>query len=113
MCNRIQGGGGVPFFSRFFSPGCKGVDVLAQQLEEGDCYYCFPPKAILKAVVNHIRNMRVAVVLVTPTTEVSWYPMAKGCMMGSCPLQKGDVRKASLGEVGKTQFVATLLNFGS
>jgi hypothetical protein len=104
------GGGKLPFFSRFSSTGCKGVDVLAQQLGEGR-YYCFPPKAILRSVVCHLRSMSLEVVLITPKEEVAWYPFAKGCVLGRRLIHRRDVRRATLQGMEHVEFVATLLKF--
>ena len=104
------GGDKLPFFSRFFSTGCMGVDVLAHQLEEGR-YYCFPPKAILRSVVCHLRSMSLEVVLITPREEVAWYPFAKGCVLGRRLVRKGGVRRATLQGMEHVEFVATLLKF--
>lgn len=104
------GGKALPFFSRFFSTGCAGVDVLAHKLKNGR-YYCFPPKAILRSVVCHLRGMELDVVLVTPRSEVSWYPFAKGCVRGQRVIGRGHVTRASLQYIEHVEFVATLLKF--
>jgi hypothetical protein len=103
-------GKALPFFSRFFSTGCAGVDVLAHKLRN-DRYYCIPPKAILRSVVCHLRSMELDVVLITPRSEVSWYPFAKRCVQGQYVIGREHVTRASLQYIGHVEFMATLLKF--
>ena len=54
---RDLAGQALPFFSRFRSPGCAGINVLAQVLGNGS-FYCFPPAQMIGPVVCHLANLR-------------------------------------------------------
>jgi hypothetical protein len=90
---------GLPFFSRFFSPGNAGVDVLAQSLPPGT-YFCFPHHRMVKTVVNHMASFaNVRVVLIAQLKDTSWLPRCGGAVQRHFTLPSGAVTKADLSEM--------------
>ena len=82
----------LPFYSRFFSPGCAGVNILAQSLRPGT-YFCFPPKKMVTAVVAFLasRKAAISVVLITTRQKSGWLARVHGSATGPHPLPPGAV----------------------
>jgi hypothetical protein len=89
----------LPFYSRFFSPGCKGVDVLAQHILPG-AYYCFPHHRMVKAVVNHLAGFHdVRVVLIAQLGNTAWLSRVRGAVERHFALPAEAVTHADLSPV--------------
>ena len=87
------GGEGLPFFSRFRSPGSAGVNLLAQgQPGKGGSstgtYYCFPPPRMILPVVGFLSGWGGArTALVAPRYPLNWLGgLASGGVQGYLPL---------------------------
>ena len=100
----------LPFFSRYHSPNCKGVNLLAQVIAPG-LYYCFPPKKMVSAVIAFLAGFKgVAVALVCERGPASWLARANKKIVKHYLLPIGAVRKFS-GESCIARFEVWLLNF--
>lgn len=86
-------GESLPFFSRFRSPGCAGVNILASSIAAGRSY-CFPPTAMLLPVVNHVISQpnAIEVVLIVSNKSKNWLPRARTVASPLCSLPAGSVR---------------------
>lgn len=71
----------LPFYSRYQTEGCAGVDVLAQDLRympgstDVPCFgFCFPPVSMVGVVLQHLEECRAKALLVVPDQKHSWFP---------------------------------------
>jgi hypothetical protein len=105
-------GQGLPFFSRFFSHGCKGVDLLAQNIPPGT-YFCFPHHRMVKAVVNHLASFQhIRVILIARRGDTSWLPRVRGSVERQFRMAKGAVTTADLSATPEhIMFGCWILNF--
>jgi hypothetical protein len=111
---RDMTGQALPFFSRFRSPGCAGVNVLAQVLGNGS-FYCFPPAQMIGPVVCHLANLREHMRLVLiektmPRAVGSWATRVQPCIQGKVVLPADCVKDHNGHSVGG-MFVGWLLEF--
>ena len=82
----------LPFYSRYYSPGCAGVNILAQLLKPGT-YFCFPPKKMVTAVAAFLASRKVAIqiVLITTQQKAGWLARVHGSVTGPQILPPGAV----------------------
>jgi hypothetical protein len=79
------------FFSRFFSPGNSGVNLLAQNLSPGS-FYCFPPPNMVSVVVRHILSFPgIRLSLIAQDQPAPWMGIVAGAIRGFMPITKGSV----------------------
>ena len=77
----LSAGTTLPFFSRYACQGSSGIDVLAQdvgQLPGGGLNglaFCFPPVALVGAVVQHLFECHARAVVVVPAIAGPWFPL--------------------------------------
>ena len=86
-------GSELPFFSRYISPRCAGVNLLAQKLK-GGTFYCFPPSALIEPVISHLPSSNVSAKLILVATmerSGAWAPRAHGLVIEHAVLPKGCV----------------------
>lgn len=82
-------GARLPFFSRYACPGSSGVDVLAQDVgclpgcSPGSLAFCFPPIAMVGALIQHISECRARAVLIVPDFAGPWFPLLQSRTRGS------------------------------
>ena len=101
----------LPFYSRYFSAGCAGVDILAQQLAPGT-YFCFPHQKMVRSVVAHLSQFkRTRIILVVRKGEKNWLPRVRNSLQHQQELRAGAVTQANL-STAQGVFVAYLLDFG-
>lgn len=102
----------LPFFSRYYSPGCAGINLLAQSLAPGS-YYCFPPANMIDTVVAFLAGSCASgtrVALVGGLGRCQWVARARGRVRDFRYLPGGSVKRFS-GEVCLEGFGAWLLIF--
>ena len=75
----------IPFYSRYRTPGCAGVDVLTQNVKfmpesSAECFgFCFPPTNMVGAMLQHLEECQARAVIVVPNQKQSWFPrLARG-----------------------------------
>lgn len=92
--NVQKGPDGKPmkFFSRFWSPGTAGVNVLAQKLGTGT-YFCFAPKKMLVPVINHLSSsgVNMKVVLIAESACSLWQARVSTSICSETKLLEGSV----------------------
>ena len=112
-CRRRPDGSCLPFFSRFFSPGCAGVDLLAQPLAPG-IYYCFPHRRMVLPVVAYLSQRPGAkVVLVVRRADPgAWRPRLQSArVVERYAAPPGSVLRADLAPLSNVQFDFWVLMF--
>jgi len=86
----------LPFFSRFHSPGSSGIDFLAQTIEPGGSYYCFPHKKMVLAAVNHCARMGpLTLALVVQDGDASWLARVHASVVRTLALKSPSVTSAT------------------
>lgn len=87
----------LPFYSRFHTQGCAGVDVLSQDLRHRPgsseaCYgFVFPPTAMVGVVLQRLAECKARAVVVVPDVQSTWYPMLAEAAVRTLPLSgKGE-----------------------
>ena len=87
-----QDGNSIKYFSRFWSPGTAGVNVLAQKLGTGT-YFCFAPKKMLVPVINHLSSSgaNVKVVLIAESACSLWQARVSTSICSETKLLEGFV----------------------
>ena len=75
----------IPFYSRYRTPGCAGVDVLTQNVKfmpesSAECFgFCFPPTNMVGVMLQHLEECQARAVIVVPDQKQSWFPrLARG-----------------------------------
>ena len=70
----------LPFYSRYRTQGCAGVDVLSQNVKrmptsQRECFgFCFSPTNMVGVLLQHLDECRVRAVVVLPDQKQSWFP---------------------------------------
>ena len=70
--NRDPRGNKLPFFSRYYDPNSKGVNVLEQDLSKLSDIFCFPPTPMIGKILKYLERQRVDCVLVIPAVNSPW-----------------------------------------
>ena len=80
----------LPFYSRYKTDGCAGVDVLSQNLrympgsEREPCFgFCFPPINMVGVVLQHLEECQARALMVVPGQKQSWFPRLAGATVRS------------------------------
>ena len=79
----------LPFFSRYHTPHTSGVNVFIQNIAPPMFGYCFPPKVMVGAVMEHILECGAEVVLVVEHQSATWWPKLEAMASASmviCPV---------------------------
>lgn len=77
----------LPFYSRFHTQGCAGVDVLTQDVSrmpdsQMPCFgFCFPPTSMVGVVLQHLEECRARAVVIVPDRKLSWFPRLASAMV--------------------------------
>ena len=70
----------LPFYSRYRTQGCAGVDVLSQNVKrmptsQRECFgFCFPPANMVGVLLQHLDECGARAVVVPPDQKQSWFP---------------------------------------
>ena len=87
----------IPFYSRYRTPGCAGVDVLTQNVKfmpESSVEwfgFCFPPTNMVGAMLQHLAECQARAVILVPDQKQSWFPrLARGLGKVSNAFQPGE-----------------------
>ena len=70
----------LPFYSRYRTQGCAGVDVLSQNVKrmptsQRECFgFCFPPTNMVGVLLQHLDECGARAVVVLPDQKQSWFP---------------------------------------
>jgi hypothetical protein len=86
-------GSDLPFYSRYVSPGCAGVNLLAQTIQ-GGTLYCFPPSVMVGPVLAHLLSgtVRMELALIACIDKAgSWLPRIHGSIHERVDLPSGCV----------------------
>ena len=70
--NRDPKGIKLRYFSRYYDPFSKGVNVFAQDLTKLEGIFCFPPIPIIGMVVKYLEQQKVDCVLLIPAVNSPW-----------------------------------------
>ena len=65
-------GNNLSFFSRYYDPLSKGVDILVQDLTFLQEMYCFPPIPMIGKLLKHFQAQKIKCVLILPLINSSW-----------------------------------------
>lgn len=74
----------LPFYSRYRTQGCAGVDVLTHNIRmpgsSDKCFgFCFPPTNMVGVVLQHLEECQARAVMIVPDQKQSWFPrLARG-----------------------------------
>ena len=86
-------GSNLPFYSRYVSPGCSGVNLLAQSVQGGNMY-CFPPSVMVGTVLAHLCSnsapLKIALVACKEGAG-AWLSMVHGSVCEQMDLPEGCV----------------------
>lgn len=71
----------LPFYSRYHTTGCAGVDVLTHDLRfmpgstTQECFgFCFPPTSMVGVLLQHLEECQAKAVVVVPDHKQYWFP---------------------------------------
>ncbi|CAB1112862.1 unnamed protein product [Ectocarpus sp. CCAP 1310/34] len=71
----------LPFYSRYHTPGCAGVDVLTHDLRfmpgsaTQECFgFCFPPTSMVGVFLQHLEECQARAIVVVPDHKQYWFP---------------------------------------
>ena len=70
--NKDPRGRKLNYFSRYYDPSSKGVNVFAQNLTMLKEIFCFPPFPIIGMVLKYLEQQKVDCVMVIPATNSPW-----------------------------------------
>ena len=82
-------GAHLPFYSRYRTQGCAGVDVLSQNVKrmptsQRECFgFCFPPTKMVGVLLQHLDECGARAVVVLPDQKQSWFPRLAGATVQS------------------------------
>ena len=77
----------LPFYSRYRTQGCAGVDVLTQNVaylpsSREPCFgFCFPPTSMVGVILQHLEECKARAVVVVPDQKQSWFPRLASAMV--------------------------------
>ena len=113
-------GKNLKFFSRYFSKGCTGIDVFAQNLGNLKGIYCFPPICLIAPILSLLKSQKAKAVVIVPEVRDAWWSVLKEGEIDSMYITLPDESEAFLStkkngyrmfEKFKFRFLAVLLNF--
>lgn len=71
----------LPFYSRYHTQGCAGVDVLTHNVrfmpgsDREECFgFCFPPSSMVGVFLQHLEECQARALLVVPDQKQYWFP---------------------------------------
>jgi hypothetical protein len=70
--NRDPLGNRLNFFSRYFDPLSKGVNVFAQDLTKLQGIFCFPPIPMIGKLLKFMEQQQIDCVIVLPAINSPW-----------------------------------------
>ena len=70
--NRDPHGKKLQFFSRYFDPLSKGINVFAQDMTKLQGIFCFPPIPMIAKLLKILQQQQVQCVLLLPVTNSPW-----------------------------------------
>lgn len=85
---------GLPFYSRYRTDGCAGIDVLSQNVARmpnsaETCFgFCFPPTNMVGVLLQHLEECGARAVVVVPDKKQSWFPRLASATVKSTQLSK-------------------------
>ena len=60
------------YFSRYYNPTSKGINVFAQDLTKLEGVFCFPPIPVIGMILKYLEQQKVDCVMVIPATNSPW-----------------------------------------
>ena len=78
--NRDPKGQKLLFFSRYFDPLSKGVNVFAQDLTKLQGIFCFPPIPMIGKLLKYLEQQKLDCVLVIPAINSPWVNLVSSYM---------------------------------
>ena len=57
------------YFSRYYDPASKGINVFAQDLPKLEGVFCFPPIPVIGMILKYLEQQEVDCVMVIPATN--------------------------------------------
>ena len=93
----------LPFYSRYHTQGCAGVDVLTQNVRfmpgstTEECFgFCFPPTSMVGVFLQHLEECRAKALVIVPDRKQYWFPRIADAATRS--------RTLSIGSGGESPF---------
>ena len=75
--NKSPQGTPLPFFSRYFDAGSKGINLFSQNLAKIEAPFCFPPEPIISMVLGYLKVQIKSCVVLVPAVNALWVNMLK------------------------------------
>ena len=79
--NRDPKGIKLRYFSRYYDPFSKGVNVFAQDLTKLEGIFCFPPIPVIGMVVKYLEQQQVDCVILIPAVNSPWVNLISSYMV--------------------------------
>lgn len=79
----------LPFYSRYHTQGCAGIDVFTQDVgcmtnSSAPCFgVCFPPTNMVGVLLQHLEECKAKAVVIVPDQKQSWFPRLAGAAVRS------------------------------
>ena len=79
--NRDPQGSKLKYFSRYFDPFSKGVNVFAQDLTKLEGIFCFPPIPVIGMVLKYLEQQKVDCIMILPAINSPWVNLVSSYMV--------------------------------